>query len=79
MFVCLCFMSNRQRVHLEMAPHLLSLAKDMKFSKYNVPTGNRTRDVAKCSLVNIEIHQSCTIDTLIKKKLALRMEGYYIR
>ena len=42
MFVCLCFTSHRQLGHLEMAPHLLSLAKDVKLGKYIVPTGNRT-------------------------------------
>ena len=39
--VWLCFTSHR-RGHLETAPHLLSLAKDMKLSKYTVPTGIRT-------------------------------------
>ena len=34
-----CFTSHRQRGHLEMAPHLLSLAKDVKLG-FN--TGNRT-------------------------------------
>ena len=37
---CLCLMSHRQRGHLETAPHLLSLAKDMKLDKCTVPTGN---------------------------------------
>ena len=36
------FMSHRQRGHLKMAPHLLSLAKDVKPGKYTVPTGNQT-------------------------------------
>ena len=36
----LCFTSLRQRGHLETAPHLLSLAKDMKLDRYTVPTGN---------------------------------------
>ena len=40
--VWLCFTSHRQRGHLETAPHLLSLAKDVKLGKYTVPTGNRT-------------------------------------
>ena len=35
----LCLTSHRQRGHLETAPHLLSLANDMKLDKYNVPTG----------------------------------------
>ena len=30
----LCFTSHGQRRHLEMAPHLLSLAKDMKVGFY---------------------------------------------
>ena len=38
----LCFMSHRQRGHLETAPHLLSLPKDVKLGFYTVPTGNRT-------------------------------------
>ena len=42
MFVCLCLTSLQQRGHLETAPHLLSLAKDMKLGKYTVHTGNRT-------------------------------------
>ena len=36
------FTSHRQRRHLETAPHLLSLAKDVKLGKYTVHTGNRT-------------------------------------
>ena len=32
---------RRQRGHLEMAPHLLSLAKDVKLGYYTIPTGNR--------------------------------------
>ena len=35
-----CLMSHRQRGHLETAPHLLSLVKDVKLDKYTVPTGN---------------------------------------
>ena len=35
---CLCLTSHRQRGHLEKAPHLLSLAKDVKLDKYTVPT-----------------------------------------
>ena len=42
LFVCLCFTSLQQRGHLETAPFLLSLAKDVKLGKYTVPTGNRT-------------------------------------
>ena len=38
----LCFTSYRQRCHLEMAPHLLSLVKDVKLGFYTVPTGKRT-------------------------------------
>ena len=38
----LCFTSHRQRGHLETAPHLLSLPKDVKLGKYTVLTGNRT-------------------------------------
>ena len=37
----LCFTSHRQRGHLETAPHLLSLAKDVKLGFNTVPTGNR--------------------------------------
>ena len=37
----LCYASHRQRGHLEMAPHLLSLAKDVKLGYYTIPTGNR--------------------------------------
>ena len=37
---CFCLTSHRQRGHLETAPHLLSLAKDVKLDKYTVPTGN---------------------------------------
>ena len=44
--VCLCLTSLQQRGHLERAPHLLSLAKDVQLGKYTVPTGNRTRRVA---------------------------------
>ena len=40
--VCLCFTSLQQRSHIETAPHLLSLAKDVELGKYTVPTGNRT-------------------------------------
>ena len=40
--VCLCLTFLQQRGHLETAPHLLSLAKDVKLGKYTVPTGNRT-------------------------------------
>ena len=42
MYVCMyvCISSHRQRGHLETAPHLLSLAKDVKLDKYTVPTGN---------------------------------------
>ena len=40
--VCLCFTSLQQRGHLETAPHLLSLAKDVKLGKYTVQIGNRT-------------------------------------
>ena len=40
--VWLCFTSNRQRGHLETAPHLLFLAKDVKPGKYTVPTWNGT-------------------------------------
>ena len=36
------FTSHRQRGHLETAPHLLSLAKDMKLGFYTVPAGDRT-------------------------------------
>ena len=36
----LCLTSHRQRGHLETAPPLLSLAKDVKLDKYTVPTGN---------------------------------------
>ena len=39
LFGCLCLTSHRQRGHLETAPHLLSLAKDVKLDKYTVPTG----------------------------------------
>ena len=39
-FGWLCLTSHRQRGHLETAPHLLSLAKDVKLDKYTVPTGN---------------------------------------
>ena len=42
LLVCLCFTSLQQRCHLETAPHLLCLAKDVKLAKYTVPTGNRT-------------------------------------
>ena len=38
----LCFMPHRLRGHLKIAPHLLSLAKDVKLGFYTVPTGNRT-------------------------------------
>ena len=38
----LCFTSHGQLGHLETAPHLLSLAKDVKLGKYTVPTENRT-------------------------------------
>ena len=38
----LCFTSHRQRSHLETAPHLISLAKEVKLGFYTVPTGNRT-------------------------------------
>ena len=38
----LCFTSHRQRGHLETAPHLLSLAKDVKLGWYTVPTGDGT-------------------------------------
>ena len=38
----LCFTSNRQLGHLETAPHLLSLAKDVELGFITVPTGNRT-------------------------------------
>ena len=38
----LCFTSHKQQGHLEMAPHLLSLVKDVKLGFYTVPTGNRT-------------------------------------
>ena len=46
----LCFTSHRQRGHLETAPYLLSLAKDVKLGFYTVPTGNRTRAVARQSI-----------------------------
>ena len=39
--VCLCLTSLQQRGHLETAPHLLSLAKDVKLNIYTVPTGSR--------------------------------------
>ena len=38
----LCLTSHRQQGHLETAPHLLSLAKDVKLDKFTVPTGNWT-------------------------------------
>ena len=38
----LCYRSHRQRGHLETAPHLLSIAKNVKLGFYIVPTGNRT-------------------------------------
>ena len=38
----LCLTSHRQRGDLETAPHLLSLAKDVKLVFYTVPSGNRT-------------------------------------
>ena len=38
----LCLTSHRQRGHVEMRPHLLSLAKDVKLGFYSIPTGNRT-------------------------------------
>ena len=38
--VWLCLTSHRQRGHLETAPHLLSLAKDVKLDKCTVSTGN---------------------------------------
>ena len=40
LFVCLCLTSLQQRGHLETAPRLLSLAKDVKLGKNTVPTGN---------------------------------------
>ena len=40
--LCLSFTSLQQRGYLETAPHLLSLAKDVKLGKYTFPTGNRT-------------------------------------
>ena len=36
------FYAPRQRSHIETAPHLLSLAKDVKLGLYTIPTGNRT-------------------------------------
>ena len=36
------FTSHRQGGHLETAPYLVSLVKDVELSKYTVPTGNRT-------------------------------------
>ena len=39
MFVCLCLTSHRQRGHLETAPHLLSLSKDVKLG--NIYCSNR--------------------------------------
>ena len=38
----LCFTSHRQRGHLETAPHLLSIVKDVKLGNYTFPTGNQT-------------------------------------
>ena len=38
----LCLTSHRQRGHLETAPHLLYLAKDVELGVNTVPTGNRT-------------------------------------
>ena len=38
----LCLTCHRQRGHLETAPHLLSLAKDVKLGIYIASTGNRT-------------------------------------
>ena len=38
----LCFTFHGQQGHLETAPLLLSLAKDLKLGFYTVPTGNRT-------------------------------------
>ena len=35
----LCLTSHRQRGHLETAPHLLCLAKDVKLDKYTVRNG----------------------------------------
>ena len=37
------FTSHQQRGHLETAPPLLSLAKDVELGKYTVPTGNQTQ------------------------------------
>ena len=49
--VCwLCLTSHRQRGHLETAPHLLSLAKDVKLGFYTVATGNRT--LGRCMAVH---------------------------
>ena len=50
MFACLCFTSLQKRGHLETAPHLRSLAKDVKLGKCTVPTGNRTP--GRCVLVH---------------------------
>ena len=41
-FVCLCVKSLLQRGQLEMAPNLLSLAKEVKLGKYTFSIGNRT-------------------------------------
>ena len=38
LFVCVL----QQRGHIETAPHLLSLVKDVKLDKYTVPNGNQT-------------------------------------
>ena len=38
----LCFTSHRHGDHLETAPHLLSLVKDVNLGFYTIPTGNRT-------------------------------------
>ena len=49
----LCLTSHRQRGHLETAPLLLSLAKDVKLGFYTVPTGTQK------SLHSTPLHIRC--------------------
>ena len=55
---CLCFTSHRQRGHLETAPPLLSLSKDVKLDFYTVPTGYRT--LGSLRVVEVHYTYSCT-------------------
>ena len=50
----LCYATRRQRGHLETAPHLLFLAKDVKLGFYTIPTGKKNPGPSRCSPLHIE-------------------------